>query len=140
MDFTVTLTDPVKLAAITAARVDRNKSLPDEMHTVTVANPEYVEIDVDNPDYIDAEKTPDVPKTIKGYPDVVSTIKKDVPTGRKVGQIDSDAEYVQWVIESAAASWAVQHQVGEPTAVAIPPAAVAASEDAKRAAEAEHAP
>jgi hypothetical protein len=82
MKFTVSITDPAKLAGIAAAREAYNAALPDEFE--------------------------DVP--VEGGAEGETERKAIEP---KPGTLATDDDYVQFVMDRAAESYAKQYQTGE---------------------------
>jgi hypothetical protein len=87
-DFVVTITDPEQLAGITWAREQHNASLP--------------------------PPPPDVLQPLEGDDEGDEPIDRIVvenpPQTQAEGAIATDEEYVQWVMEQASASYAVQQE------------------------------
>lgn len=90
MKFEVEITNTEHLAGITAARQAHNAALPDVM--------EEVEIE------------PAVPPS-KENPEGVPAVKEMRAKNPKPGTIATDADYVQFVMSSAAESYAKQYSV-----------------------------
>lgn len=88
MEFIITITDPLKLAGITAARVAYNEALPDAFETVEV--------------------TPAQPPSEEN-PEGVPAVTEQRAISPKPGTLATDAEYVQYVADKATESYAVQY-------------------------------
>ena len=131
MNFEVDIEDAAHLAGITSAREARNATLPDIPNpdfiategNTTIANPDYIPAQgsptipnpdhdpdeegslptIPNPDYVEAEGETDIPNPdyVAGTPDLPETIAD-------IG-LTTDEEYVQFVMEKAAESYAKQY-------------------------------
>lgn len=88
MQFVISITDPKKLAGISAARERYNDDLPEQYETVTLKE--------------------EVPASKESTGEPAVTERRAITP--KPGMLD-DAQYVQFVMEKAAESYAKQYEV-----------------------------
>lgn len=101
--FTIDVTDKIQLAGISAARKDHNDRIPIEYEKNDRGTEKLIvkKLDGPHPDPILAKKG--VPYTI--------TERIEIPLEKRKGHIATDQDYVNWVLNMAADSYAQQFNV-----------------------------
>jgi len=116
-DFIVTITDPEQLAGITWAREQYNASLPPPPmpmppDTVTGGMASAMAAAIGGDDALTPSGTHVPPALAPERMGIEGELSEDEPSPQVQpdGTLDTDQEYVQWVMEQAAASYAMQQE------------------------------